>query len=662
MKSSTIVKISTPLILLFCAASALNAADFSDKADEKIRVIRQFQNSDGSYGPAEQQPNATSLVLASLSSSHRRYTDVDGPFVRDAALWLQKRFRDNGSVASGAAGDAAEATALAVWALHSVNPSAFDTQVQRGRSFLLSTLSNIHAGKSKPLTPQAALAVCLALAADGSEDLPEVLSAIDWSWETWRGSGEALKAATLVLAGKKPPTRIDGQIMDGFDESGVDRSSLDILAACTFFLSMENKGTPLQGWGAAMAGHIEKREKSDDAIELANAVLSLSLCDASQARKPETGPPPGAFEEPSYPPVVAEPLPLPKALLAARSYLDASQEDGRFGFMGFPDPGITAMALSAVIRTSKALKTEPPPYLDQGLQYLNGLRKDDGSIYLTGLKTYVTSVALMAFQDSGDPAYAEAVKEAVAFLTLVQADEGEGYSMEEDIFYGGMGYGGDERPDLSNTQMSLDALRAAGLDKSHEAFQKALNFIKKCQNFSEVNPTEVILKDGKKVVSGNDGGGTYYPGNSKAGLEKVDEGVFVAKSYGSMTYALLKSMIFTGLEPDDRRVRAAVRWIENHYTLEENPGFDLARNPDAGQQGLFYYYMTLARALDALGVGVITDSKGKKHPWRKELREKILRIQREDGSWVNERSPRWFEGNPVLATSYALLTLDVCGN
>ena len=29
----------------------------------------------------------------------------------------------------------------------------------------------------------------------------------------------------------------------------------------------------------------------------------------------------------------------------------------------------------------------------------------------------------------------------------------------------------------------------------------------------------------------------------------------------------------------------------------------------------------------------------------------------EDGSWVNHNAPRWWEGNPVLATSYALLTL-----
>ena len=29
-----------------------------------------------------------------------------------------------------------------------------------------------------------------------------------------------------------------------------------------------------------------------------------------------------------------------------------------------------------------------------------------------------------------------------------------------------------------------------------------------------------------------------------------------------------------------------------------------------------------------------------------------------DGSWTNQNAARWYEGNPVLATSYALLALD----
>jgi hypothetical protein len=32
-------------------------------------------------------------------------------------------------------------------------------------------------------------------------------------------------------------------------------------------------------------------------------------------------------------------------------------------------------------------------------------------------------------------------------------------------------------------------------------------------------------------------------------------------------------------------------------------------------------------------------------------------MQRQDGSWINSNAARWYEGNPVLATAYAILTL-----
>ena len=58
-----------------------------------------------------------------------------------------------------------------------------------------------------------------------------------------------------------------------------------------------------------------------------------------------------------------------------------------------------------------------------------------------------------------------------------------------------------------------------------------------------------------------------------------------------MTYAGLKSMIYAGLTADDPRVKAAYDYITKHYTLDENPGL--------GQQGLYYYYQTFAKALAA---------------------------------------------------------------
>ena len=61
--------------------------------------------------------------------------------------------------------------------------------------------------------------------------------------------------------------------------------------------------------------------------------------------------------------------------------------------------------------------------------------------------------------------------------------------------------------------------------------------------------------------------------------------------------------------------------------------------------------------LDLFGEEAIVDGAGRSHAWRGELAGRIAAMQRQDGSWINENSSKWFEANPVLATSYAMLTL-----
>jgi squalene-hopene/tetraprenyl-beta-curcumene cyclase len=77
------------------------------------------------------------------------------------------------------------------------------------------------------------------------------------------------------------------------------------------------------------------------------------------------------------------------------------------------------------------------------------------------------------------------------------------------------------------------------------------------------------------------------------------------------------------------------------------------------QQGLFYYYHTFAKTLDALNLQMLEDNDGGKHDWRKELAENLTARQLENGSWVNT-TPRWYEGDPNLATAFSLLALSYC--
>jgi squalene-hopene/tetraprenyl-beta-curcumene cyclase len=220
-------------------------------------------------------------------------------------------------------------------------------------------------------------------------------------------------------------------------------------------------------------------------------------------------------------------------------------------------------------------------------------------------KNYETSAAIMCFRELKDAADYEAIiKNAEAYLRGIQATDESG-----DFASGGMGYGGDSRPDLSNTAFMIDALRASGASEDDEAIQRALAFVSRCQNMeSEHNTTPFAAKS-------NDGGFYYSCLISEQDEEKLTANGGL-RSYGTMTYAGFKSMIYAGLEKDDPRVIAALGWMKKNYDLKTNPGM--------GDAGLYYYYVTLAKTLDALGQDTFTDDKGVEHQWRQELADELL--------------------------------------
>lgn len=327
---------------------------------------------------------------------------------------------------------------------------------------------------------------------------------------------------------------------------------------------------------------------------------------------------------------------------------------GVWEVFGEPEPGVSALAARALLGSSRA---EVRAAAEPALAWLRSLQQPDGSIHGGRVQVYTTSVAIGALQAAGTPGDGEIVARAAAYLAAVQCDEGEGYT-PDDKFYGGIGYGGDLRPDLSNLQYAMEALDEAGVAADDPAMQRALLFLQRTQNRREANPGEYFDADSlQPVQSGVDGGAAYYPGNSPAGNETLPDGSVAARSYGSMTYALLKCYGLAGLDAADPRVAAAVEWIQEHWTLEVNPGFDMLHDPRAGFQGLYYYYETLAEALATLKLDQVVTPGGARHDWRAELVETLRRAQREDGSWLNADAPRWWEGNPVLCTAYALNAL-----
>ncbi len=324
----------------------------------------------------------------------------------------------------------------------------------------------------------------------------------------------------------------------------------------------------------------------------------------------------------------------------AVAYLKKSQgEDGSFS-PRVAGPGVSAVIAAGLLRNGLS---PDDPLVAKTLAYLEKSVKKDGGIYDRGLANYTTSVALMAFHEANAGGKYDAIlKNAARFLKGLQYDDAR--AEVKDPRYGGVGYGAKDRPDLSNTQYFIDALMAAGVPKEDPAVQRALKFVSRCQNLpGETNDQPFA----KKATEADRGGLTYTPIDPDDSPHKTPEGGL--RSLGAMTYGGLKSFLYAGVGKDDPRVKGAVRWIREHYTLEENPGMK--------QAGLFYYYHTFGKAMAALGEDRFEDAKGQKHDWRRELFEAVQKRQRPDGSFVNAGDRAFGEMDPNLATGFALLTL-----
>jgi len=308
------------------------------------------------------------------------------------------------------------------------------------------------------------------------------------------------------------------------------------------------------------------------------------------------------------------------------------------------EPGITALVITALLRSKRVRPTEP--VVTKGLAYLEGFLDPTGGLAGAAHANYSTAIALMAFREANAGGrYDSTIKGGQTFLKAKQWDESEGKG-RDNAFFGGAGYGGNNsRPDLSNTAFMVEALRESGLPADDPALQKAIVFVSRCQNLkSEFN-------DQPWAEKVNDGGFIYTAANGGTSFAGPEEGGGL-RSYASMTYAGLKSLIYAGLTPDDPRVKAATEYIGKHYTLDENPGL--------GQKGLFYYYQAFSKTMALLGKPTFTDASNQPHEWRAELTAALAKRQEPNGSWIN-RADNYMEGDANLVTSYGLLSLAYAG-
>ncbi len=363
----------------------------------------------------------------------------------------------------------------------------------------------------------------------------------------------------------------------------------------------------------------------------------------------------------------------------AADYLRA-QQDPATGGWAVSGEGPTFPAITGLVLTGMLLQPGITPAdgaVVEGVQFLLDRQQPDGGIYDRGiLPSYNTAIAVSALARIDTREAREAVARAQGFLrglqygetaVVVPGREGEQAQRvgPEHPFYGGVGYGSQGRPDLSNLAFFLQAMEDSGVPGDDPSVQRAVAFLSRVQMWDPTN--EMAYADGARQ------GGFIYStsagsepaqvgiGQSMAGQieETLDDGTKVSRlrAYGSMTYAGFKSLIYAQLARDDERVLAAHRWIREHYTLEENPG--------CGTDGLYYYFVMLARALDAWGPATIAaraaDGTETQRDWENDLVDRLARLQNEDGSFKSV-DDRWMENNPVLITAYAMIALGHATN
>jgi len=324
--------------------------------------------------------------------------------------------------------------------------------------------------------------------------------------------------------------------------------------------------------------------------------------------------------------------------------------DGSWSAPNFP--ALTALPLWAFAVSDYPDKSR---VVSNAVHYILGFVQPDGSIYKPspnkggGLVNYNTAICMTALQMTGDPALVPVVLKARRFMAAAQRLEGD------DVYHGGFGYdkaSGRQYTDLSGSVMAFEAmrltqstedLRPKGEARADINWQAATQFLGHVQNTA--------------AAGTNDAGGFFYrPDDSNAGTTTNASGVVVLRSYGSMTYAGLLSLIYAEVSKNDPRVQSAFKWAVNNWSLDQNPGM--------GTDGLYYFYNIMAKSLATFGQEAVpVKGGGKLVSWRTEMVRKLTSLQRveKDGSgegyWVNDNN-RWQEGDQVLVTSFTLIGLD----
>jgi squalene-hopene/tetraprenyl-beta-curcumene cyclase len=265
---------------------------------------------------------------------------------------------------------------------------------------------------------------------------------------------------------------------------------------------------------------------------------------------------------------------------------------------------------------------------DRAARHLLAFRTEEGAIYdpERGLRVYTTGVAARALEAWCRRHPAPELEDAWRAAELFAFRRGVPESLVD------LDHGGGSGEDLSaETARRL-------LDSELElapAERRALEFLGRCAS-----------SEGDRLPARARRHGWGVPGSPEE----------------PFAYEDVLPIVYASLRPEDDLARRAREAIRRLYTLERNPDLTQRYGPGGfqqDQQGYYYYLLLVGRTLAAYQRPTLTLTDGSERDWPRELSARLMALQRPDGAWSNA-ADRWWEGEPLLASSYALIALSLC--
>ncbi len=183
---------------------------------------------------------------------------------------------------------------------------------------------------------------------------------------------------------------------------------------------------------------------------------------------------------------------------------------------------------------------------------------------------------------------------------------------------------------ISATVFAIGALKMGGVPSNDPAWRDAKVFVERCQN--------------------PDGGFSFNPYDAATNKPGADEHGQL-HSYGSATADGLRCLIQCGEPLNADRVRAARRWLIEHFDAAKNPG---TFNDDRRSLAIATKYYWLWSAAHAMRRAQVTE-----FDWRTPIMDELFKTQQPDGSWKSPLSDGR-EDDPLVATSFATAAMLIC--